>query len=44
VVPGAGAFIEELRVWLRERNLRIPILGIEDADPAAVLRELARMI
>jgi predicted secreted protein len=44
VVPGAGAFIEELRVRLRERNLPLPILGIEDVNPTAVLKELAKVI
>jgi predicted secreted protein len=44
VVPGSGVFIEELQIGLRERALQIPVLGIEDADPAAVLKGLAKAI
>jgi predicted secreted protein len=40
VVPGMGVFTEELRSILCESGLDIRILGIEDADPAAVMQEI----
>ena len=43
VVPGMGVFTEELRKVLCESGLDIRILGIEDADPAAVLQDITEV-
>jgi predicted secreted protein len=40
VVPGTGAFIEEIRALLRNHRLKVKIIGIEDDNPEAVLSKL----
>lgn len=40
VVPGTGAFIEEIRALLRNHGLKVKIIGIEDDNPEAVLSKL----
>lgn len=40
LVPGAGVFTEELSAALECTGLVIPILGVEDADPALVCSRL----
>jgi predicted secreted protein len=40
VVPGTGAFIEEMRALLRNHGLKVKIIGIEDDNPEAVLSKL----
>ncbi len=40
VVPGTGAFIEEMRALLQNHGLKVKIVGIEDDNPEAVLSRL----
>jgi predicted secreted protein len=43
-IPGTGIYIEELKKVLKENNLSIPLIGIENYDIENTMRQLKKLI